>query len=583
MGLTRVKGRVWDSSDNVVVPNLTALKALPETAYEGVITVEGHTTVNDGGGGNFIYNPAVDRSFNNNGTIIDPTETLSGFGCWTRIYTNNIGSLSWFGSSDASVSNLLSLYGVDGLIVHITDPSNNGFFQFDSAKVSDPNTPNLINGWVRINDNNFTNNINLHGNKITQSGVATLPDDVPNLDQVEQLVIASDYVGIIPLYEPEVTAGAGQATFATPADGSEPSYLLAAEAFEVNVNGEKIHPDNFTISEVNGDLTFNTPLVGGEQVIIEWFAPIVVSVGSATAVTATISGTTNSLEDWFGERGEDILVRASGAEIHKTLGDRFRDDAIYFGTINAMVSSYGLYSPGAVVITKGAIIAGDGNLNTYFIKTETQAIADGDALNSPNIEIPTIGDTWWAILQVSEPPVINEEILLVSGLVVDFTEDVTIQSIISIFGPNVDGERLLLNGDYVISGPKQITLANSYPASTNISHIAAIPALTSPSGTQNTIQNVTTLTDDVDVTKTIIQVDTATAGGSVTLTFTTAAITTAGLWEVFIKDASDNASIDTITIETENAETIDGDLNYVLNTDSEGVSIYTDGSNLFRK
>jgi len=48
-----------------------------------------------------------------------------------------------------------------------------------------------------------------------------------------------------------------------------------------------------------------------------------------------------------------------------------------------------------------------------------------------------------------------------------------------------------------------------------------------------------------------------------------------------VKDGGLNASTNNITIETEGAETIEGEVDFVLIANGESISIYSDGSNLF--
>lgn len=190
MALQKAKGSLFNSGDNLVIEVLADLANLPDTAQEGCVVVLGHTTVGDGGGGNFVYNPATARSTANNGTVIDHTGTGVGNGCWIRIYSLAEGSLSWFGSSDNSRTNLTQARGVEGLIVTVVDGTYSGRFQFHAADVAGHDGVNNFNGWVRINDVHFTGNIHLHDNIITNSGPAVAATDVPNLEQVEGLLDA---------------------------------------------------------------------------------------------------------------------------------------------------------------------------------------------------------------------------------------------------------------------------------------------------------------------------------------------------------------------------------------------------------
>jgi hypothetical protein len=96
------------------------------------------------------------------------------------------------------------------------------------------------------------------------------------------------------------------------------------------------------------------------------------------------------------------------------------------------------------------------------------------------------------------------------------------------------------------------------------------------------LQNVTVVnaaTYDVEPSDYILHV-TYTATGAVTsITLPTAQVVSGRVLQV--KDAGLNASTNNITIDTEGAETIDGQPTYVISTDGEAVSLYCDGSNWF--
>jgi hypothetical protein len=49
---------------------------------------------------------------------------------------------------------------------------------------------------------------------------------------------------------------------------------------------------------------------------------------------------------------------------------------------------------------------------------------------------------------------------------------------------------------------------------------------------------------------------------------------------ITIKDSGQNASVNNITIETENAETIEGNANAVINVNGTALTLQSDGSNL---
>jgi len=94
-----------------------------------------------------------------------------------------------------------------------------------------------------------------------------------------------------------------------------------------------------------------------------------------------------------------------------------------------------------------------------------------------------------------------------------------------------------------------------------------------------TITVVNTATYDLLVTDKILHV-TYTATAAVTsLTLPTAQATSGR--QIVIKDAAGNAGSFSITIDTEGAETIDGSDTYVMGTNYEAKTLYSDGNNWF--
>lgn len=476
----KIKQSLWDSGDNIIVNTITELKALSEKSREGVILLGGHTSVGDGGGGVFVYRSNVARSNDNNGTIIDPTDTGTGNGCWVRVYSLNTGSLSWFGSNDSTVNNLLSAYGIENLIVSIPQATVGGTFQFKSAEIVNHDGVNNFNGWVRMNDVNFTENLKLNNHKITGVARAQGNTDVPNLEQVVELVQTGDYIGIVPLYADRVEGDGVTTIYITPASEQitpPPVNLISGPAFEVTVDGvKKRHVFDFTINidEMDpdyGKLTWEAGSIPqvGEQVDIVWFAPIIVDALLGAPITASESAVSNTLEDWFGTNGKEIIVQATGTTAYKNLGDRFAENAIYFDHIAGMISGYGLYKEGMIVVVKGNTVAGDGFLGTYFIKSEANAIIDGDDYTTPgtfNVHIPT--PALVAVFQRNDPHILNvEEQSLISGqTVVVFANEVH-EAYIHLIGPDVDDARLVKNLHYTVAGDrKTVTLIESYPEGT---------------------------------------------------------------------------------------------------------------------
>lgn len=75
--------------------NYNSLRALDATVWPTgyAANVGGYATVNDGGGGLFIYIPSSTEA-DNNGTILAPT---NGIGRWLRVYTGAV-NVKWFGA-----------------------------------------------------------------------------------------------------------------------------------------------------------------------------------------------------------------------------------------------------------------------------------------------------------------------------------------------------------------------------------------------------------------------------------------------------------------------------------------------------
>jgi hypothetical protein len=189
MAIQRIKGTVFESSENFFVENITALKALPDSEREGVVILEGHTTANDGGGGAFYYDPDLSRvGADDDGTVIDPTGTGIGTGCWVRIYDLSQGTIAWWGADPSLVGSLTANRGIEGLKVFITDPTLGGNFIYNSATPDNP--PLCYNGWVRVNDTEFQADLNLNSNKITNVATSIAGTDAINQDELTAAVAA---------------------------------------------------------------------------------------------------------------------------------------------------------------------------------------------------------------------------------------------------------------------------------------------------------------------------------------------------------------------------------------------------------
>lgn len=81
MALTRIRGSVWNTGDNLVVD---VLGDIGQVDREGIVFVSGLVLPNDGMGGWFKYDPNVPRNQNDSFSTVDPTGTRQGKGCWIR-------------------------------------------------------------------------------------------------------------------------------------------------------------------------------------------------------------------------------------------------------------------------------------------------------------------------------------------------------------------------------------------------------------------------------------------------------------------------------------------------------------------
>lgn len=103
--------------------------------------------------------------------------------------------------------------------------------------------------------------------------------------------------------------------------------------------------------------------------------------------------------------------------------------------------------------------------------------------------------------------------------------------------------------------------------------------LVAPISAPAAVTDVNTATYDLLNNDYILHVTYTGTGPVTSLTLPTAQ-TTAGR-TIIIKDAGGNATINNITIDTEGAQTIDGQANWVLGIDYESVTLYSDGTNWF--
>ena len=97
--------------------------------------------------------------------------------------------------------------------------------------------------------------------------------------------------------------------------------------------------------------------------------------------------------------------------------------------------------------------------------------------------------------------------------------------------------------------------------------------------TYRNVATVAAATYDITATDQIIHVTYTGTAAVTSLTLLTAQ-TTAGR-VLTIKDAGGNAASNTITIDTEGSETIDGAATALIQNDYASITIYSDGSNWF--
>ena len=155
------------------------IHAIPHANDKDVLFVEGYHSINDGGGGKFIFNASLNTINHNGGTIIDPTKVFpsdwtnvaerdewftgvnEGFpGCWVRVKSNYIKS-QWFGFTGTEENCLKAAADTKQLIymdpedyvlsTTSVDFTGKNFFSFGSATIN--NSTIIINklGTATIN------------------------------------------------------------------------------------------------------------------------------------------------------------------------------------------------------------------------------------------------------------------------------------------------------------------------------------------------------------------------------------------------------------------------------------------------
>jgi len=98
-------------------------------------------------------------------------------------------------------------------------------------------------------------------------------------------------------------------------------------------------------------------------------------------------------------------------------------------------------------------------------------------------------------------------------------------------------------------------------------------------GITNHVTTVNAATYDLLTTDYILHITYTGTGAVTSLTLPTAQCTAGRT--IIVKDAGGNAETNSITIDTEGAETIDGAATFVIDANYEAISLYSDGSNWF--
>lgn len=475
MGLNKIKGSQFESSENFNLNSTADLATIVDGEKEGIVIVGGT------GGGTFIYSPNLSQDNHNGGTIFSASETQNAedLGCWVRLYAKNQGSLEWFGSDNTTVTNLTEARGVEGLLVYITDPTLGGTFQFSSAEVGNHDGVNNFNGWVRVNDGNFTTNINMNSNRITalQAGVANT--DACTVEQAVQLANTGNHLGIIPQVSQVQIADGITNVFDSEADGTEDPSMLVASAFEVYINGERQQPDlpgfpgDYGINAGTGNVEFNFVPAEGVRVQVIWFAPILTNDLDDLPVTADNQAVTQLMSEWVGSAAGSVLHQRTGATATRTLQQIIDSLPVYFDNEADLLANYGRAAVNNFVCLYGNSSKGDGGFAHYYLITKAAADTDGIdySAESPNIFIPGPGTGWVAVYQAGTQYALSftSKTLAAGQTAVTFDEPI-INGVGYISGVDVDRGQLREGLDYEREADGiSITLTESYPAGTVVS------------------------------------------------------------------------------------------------------------------
>lgn len=473
--LNTIKGSVFDSSDNFKLESIADLANVVPGEREGTVIVGGL------GGGTFVYVPTLPQSAHNGGTIFSAstTQNETDLGCWKRIYSLNEGSLEWFGSNDSSVTNLTVPRGVENLVVNISDPVLGGRFKFNATEIANSDGVNNFNGWVRINDNNFTRDINMHNNRISNIKAGVAPTDAVTVEQALQLANTGNFLGIIPQYVPLQIADGIKDTYDSAADGTEDPSMLIPQAFEVYLNGDRQRPNlpgslgDYGIDASTGNVVFNFVPNEGVKILVVWFAPIVTNELTTLPITADNQQVTHLASEWVGSAAGKVLHTKTNATVSTSLQEIIDSLPTYFNNQSDLLTNYEKTSLNSFVALYGNSTKGDGGFGHYFIITKEQADIESIPYDesSPNIFIPGPGLGWVAVYQTGTEYALSfTSVTLSAGQTSVTFDEPVINGVGYISGTNVDRGQLREGLDYEREPDGiSITLTESYPAGTVVS------------------------------------------------------------------------------------------------------------------
>ena len=103
--------------------------------------------------------------------------------------------------------------------------------------------------------------------------------------------------------------------------------------------------------------------------------------------------------------------------------------------------------------------------------------------------------------------------------------------------------------------------------------------LTSIPASTKTVTTVNVATYDIEDTDDILHVTYTSTAAVTSLTLQTSLLSSGK--EITIKDTGFNAATNSITVDTEGDETIDGGATAIINDDGDAINIYSDGINWF--